>query len=83
MIEDALLDLIHRKDIVLDPFLGSGSTLIAADKTGRRCRGLEIDPLYVDVIIRRYEAATGKSAVLIETGKSFADLSVRRALEAR
>jgi hypothetical protein len=58
MLEDALLDLSNRGDIVIDPFLGSGSTLIAADKTGRVCRGVELDPLYVDVIVRRYEAVT-------------------------
>ena len=67
MLEDALLDLTNRSDIVIDPFL-SGSTLIAADKTGRVCRGVELDPLYVDVIVRRYEAATGNPAVLVETG---------------
>jgi hypothetical protein len=50
MLEDALLDLSNRRDIVVDPFLGSGSTLIAADKTGRVCRGVELDPLYVDVM---------------------------------
>ena len=59
MLEDALLDLTNRGDIVIDPFLGSGSTLIAAEATGRVCRGVELDPLYVDVIARRYEAATG------------------------
>ena len=48
MLEDALLDLTNRGDIALDPFLGSGSTLIAANKTGRVCRGIELDPLYVD-----------------------------------
>ena len=83
MLEDALLDLTNRGDIVLDPFLGSGSTLIAADKTGRVCRGVELDPLYVDVIIRRYEAATGEPAVLVETGETFADLAARRAGEAQ
>ena len=71
MLEDALLDLTNRGEIVLDPFLGSGSTLIAADRAGRVCRGVELDPLYVDVIIRRYEAATGKAAILIETGETF------------
>jgi DNA modification methylase len=81
MLEDALLDLTNRGDIVLDPFLGSGSTLIAADKAGRVCRGVELDPLYVDVIIRRYEAATGEMAVLVETGETFRDLAARRALE--
>jgi DNA modification methylase len=81
MLEDALLDLSNRGDIVLDPFLGSGSTLIAADRAGRVCRGVELDPLYVDVIIRRYEAATGEAAVLMETGETFHDLAARRALE--
>ena len=57
-LEDALRDLTSRGDIVVDPFLGSGSTLIAAEATGRVCRGVELDPLYVDVIIRRYQAAS-------------------------
>jgi DNA modification methylase len=82
MLEDALLDLSNRGDIVIDPFLGSGSTLIAADKTGRVCRGVELDPLYVDVIIRRYEAAAGNPAVLFETGETFAVLGARRSNEA-
>ena len=56
--------------------LGSGSTLIAADQTGRVCRGLEFDPLYVDVIVRRYEGASGQAAVLAETGR--ASVSCRR-----
>ena len=63
MLEDALLDLSNRGDVVVDPFLGSGSTLIAADKTGRVCRGVELDPLYVDVIVRRYDAAGGEGAI--------------------
>jgi DNA modification methylase len=78
MLEDALLDLTDRGDIVVDPFLGSGSTLLAADKTGRVCRGVELDPLYVDVILRRYEAATGEPAVLVETGETFEALAARR-----
>ena len=82
MLEDALLDLANRSDIVVDPFLGSGSTLIAADKTGRVCRGLEFDPLYVDVIVRRYEGASSQAAVLAETGESFHELSARREREA-
>ena len=82
MIEDALLDLTNRGDIVLDPFLGSGSTLIAAEKTGRICRGVELDSLYVDVIVRRFEAASGEAAVLVETGESFRELTARRAEDA-
>jgi len=78
MLMDALIDLTHRGDTVLDPFLGSGSLLIAAERTGRICRGVEPDPPYVDLIIRRYEAATDQAAVLIETGESYADLAVRR-----
>jgi len=74
LLEDALLDLTNRCDLVLDPFLGSGSTLIAAENTGRVCRGVEIDRLYVDVIVRRCEDASGDSAVLIETGESFREL---------
>jgi DNA modification methylase len=82
MLEDALLDLTNRGDIVIDPFLGSGSTLVAADNTDRVCRGVELDPLYVDVIMRRYEAATGNPAVLIETGETFDVLAARRSREA-
>ena len=82
MLEDALLDLTNRGEIVIDPFLGSGSSLIAADKTGRICRGVELDPLYVDVIVRRYEAATGNDAVLVETGETFEALAARREGEA-
>ena len=75
MLEDAILDLTNRGDIVLDPFLGSASTLIAAHTTGRVCRGVELDPLYVDVIRRRYESATGNEAVLVETGETFQALA--------
>lgn len=79
--EDALLDVSDRCEIVIDPFLGSGSTLIAAQATGRVCRGVELDPLYVDVIVRRYEAATGNHAVLVETGETLDLLAARRSSE--
>jgi DNA modification methylase len=79
MLADALLDLTRLGDIVLDPFLGSGSTLVAAENTGRVCLGVELDPLYVDVVVRRYETLTGKSAMLVETGEMFSELSIRRA----
>jgi DNA modification methylase len=81
MLEDALLDVTERGDIVLDPFLGSGSTLIACEKTGRRCRGLELDPLYVEVILRRYEAVAKRPAVLESTGETYAALAERRRKE--
>jgi DNA modification methylase len=77
-----LLDLSNRSHTVIDPFLGSGSTLIAADKTGRACRGVELDPLYVEVILRRYAAATGNPAILIDTGEIFEALALRRVTEA-
>jgi DNA modification methylase len=82
MLEDALLDLTNRGDIVIDPFLGSGSTLVAADATGRVCCGVELDPLYVDVIIRRHQAATRGLGVLVETGETFEAAAARRAAEA-
>jgi DNA modification methylase len=83
MLQDALIDLTNRGDIVLDPFLGSGSTLMAAENTGRICCGVELDPLYVDVIIRRYEKATRQTAILAETGEPFATVAARRADETR
>ena len=78
MLESALVDLTNRGEIVLDSLLGSGSTLIAAEKSGRVCRGVELDPRYVDVIIRRYEALTRTTAVLADTGEPFATLAARR-----
>ena len=63
MVADAILDSSRRGDIVLDPFLGSGTTLMAAERTGRACYGLEIDPLYVDLIVRRWQAHTGGVAL--------------------
>jgi DNA modification methylase len=59
LVADAILDVTRRGDLVLDLFLGSGTTLMAADRTGRRFRGLDIDPLYVDVAIERWAARTG------------------------
>lgn len=68
MLEDALIDLTNRGDVVLDPFLGSGSTLIAAERSGRICRGIEIDPRYVDLIVRNYEKMTGEKAFRVNVG---------------
>ena len=65
MVADAILDCSARDEIVLDAFLGSGTTLIAAERTGRRCYGLELDPTYVDTTIRRWEALTINRAVML------------------
>jgi DNA modification methylase len=74
LVADAILDASARGDIVLDPFLGSGTTVIAAARTGRRCYGLELDPLYVDTIVRRWQAFTGEQARHGMSGKSFDEL---------
>ena len=76
LVADALLDCSARGEIVLDSFLGSGSTLIAAERVGRICYGIEIDPLYVDVAIRRWQRHTGDHAIHAATRKSFDDLAV-------
>jgi DNA modification methylase len=75
MVADAILDCSARGDIVLDSFLGSGTTVIAAERTGRRCYGLELDPAYVDTIVRRWQTLTGGSARHAASGRSFDDLS--------
>jgi DNA modification methylase len=81
MIADALRDVTRRGEIVLDTFLGSGSTLIAAQETGRICCGVELDPLYIDVAIRRWQKITGREAVQRDTGESFNHIA-QRLLEA-
>jgi DNA modification methylase len=79
LVADAVKDCSHRGGIVLDPFCGSGTVLVAAQRTGRRARGLEIDPHYVDVAVRRWQAFTGKSAVLEATGETFEVVEEQRA----
>jgi DNA modification methylase len=81
MVADAMLDCSARGDMVLDPFLGSGTTLIAAERVGRRCCGIEIDPLYVDTIIRRWHAFTGDKATLGDTNKCFDDLAANAEMD--
>ena len=74
MVADAILDGSARGDVVLDAFLGSGTTVIAAERTGRRCYALELDPGYVDTAIRRWQSLTGDKARHAATGRSFDDL---------
>lgn len=76
MVADALMDCSDRGDIILDSFLGSGSTLIAADKVERICYGLELDPVYVDTSIVRWQKLTGKKAIHSESGKTFDELKI-------
>ena len=71
LLKDAILDVTKRGEIVLDSFLGSGSTLLAAEKVGRICYGIEIEPLYIDTTIRRWEELTGKNAIHISSGKTY------------
>jgi len=71
MIADAVRDASNRGDLVLDAFLGSGTTVIACEQTSRVCAGLELDPKYIDVIIRRWQAFTGRQAVHAESGLTF------------
>jgi DNA modification methylase len=75
MVADAMLDCSARGEIVLDGFLGSGTTMIAAERTGRRCYGLELDPAYVDTAVRRWQTLTGGSARHAVGGRSFDDLA--------
>jgi DNA modification methylase len=74
LVADAILDCTARKDIVLDPFLGSGTTLIAAQRTGRICYGMELAPHYVDTVVRRWQAFTGQNAVHQLTGRTFNEI---------
>lgn len=78
LIAEALRDCSRRGEVVLDGFGGSGSTLIAAQKTGRKARLIEYDPIYCDTIIRRWQAYTGKQAQLDTTSASFEDVADER-----
>lgn len=80
LVADAIRDCSNRGDIVLDVFGGSGSTLIAAETTGRKARLVELDPLYCDTIIRRWQDVTGAEATLVSTGKSLDELQIARAM---
>ena len=78
LVADAILDCSKRGGIVLDSFAGSGTTLIAAEKTGRRGFGIELDPYYVDTIIRRFAEAYDIGAVHTQTGQTFEQMSAKQ-----
>ncbi|EIG56961.1 MULTISPECIES: DNA methyltransferase [unclassified Bradyrhizobium] len=83
LVADAIRDCTNEHDIVLDPFGGAGTTLIAAERTRRRARLIEIDPAYVDVTIQRWQHLTGKTAVHAETGEPFGQRSTASLERAR
>lgn len=83
LIADAILDASNRGDIVLDPFGGSGTTIVAAEQTGRQARVIELDPRYVDVAIRRWQQLNNKEATLADSGVSFDDIARLRIAAAK
>jgi DNA modification methylase len=78
LVADAIMDCSKRNGIVLDSFCGSGTTIIAAEKTGRRAYAMELDPRYADVAVRRWQEFTGKTAIHGNTDLSFVDLEQER-----
>lgn len=79
LVADAMRDCSKRGDIVLDPFMGSGTTLLAAERVGRRAYGLELDPLYVDAAVRRWQSFTKRDATLKGSNQTFDDVAAARA----
>ena len=82
LVADAIMDVTRRGEIVLDAFLGSGTTLIACERTGRICRGVEIDPLYTDVALQRWSDLTGIEPILEATGETWSATRIQRKQEA-
>jgi DNA modification methylase len=78
LIADAMRDCSRRGEIILDPFMGSGTSILAAEKIGRRAYGLEIDPLYVDVAVKRWQDFTKRDAILKATGQTFDEVAAAR-----
>ena len=75
LVADAIRDCSHRGGLILDPFVGSGTTLMAAERTGREACVLELDPRYIDTIIQRWQAAGGEDAVHADSGETFAGIA--------
>jgi DNA modification methylase len=81
LVADLIRDCSRRNGIILDPFGGSGTTILAAERTGRVARAIELDPLYVDVAIRRWERITDISAKHAKTGLTFSETAAKRAID--
>ncbi len=82
LVERAIRNSSKSRDIVLDPFGGSGTTLIAAERAGRRARLVELDPKYVDVIVQRWQDQTGQTAKLEASGHDFAEMASKKRVAA-
>ena len=78
LVADAMRDCSRRGDVVLDPFIGSGTTIMAAERVGRRAYGIEIDPRYVDVAVRRWQAYARRDVVLHGSGQTFEEIAAAR-----
>lgn len=81
MVADAILDCTARGEIALDSFLVSGTTLMASERVGRICCGIEIGPAYVDVAIRRWQKYTGEAAIHALTGKRFDEIAAQKEVQ--
>jgi len=82
LVADAILDCSRPNDVVLDPFMGSGTTILAAERTRRRAFGIEIDPTYIDVAIRRWQERTNQAAVLHGDGRTFDTINAEQKFHA-
>ncbi len=78
LLMDAIMDCSKHGEVILDPFAGSGSTMLAAERTRRRARIIEIDPYYMDTAIRRWQRMTGQDAINSDTGETFDEVAGRR-----
>ncbi len=78
MIEDAILDCSNRGDYIYDPFLGSGTAMVASENQGRICCGVEIDPEYIDVTINRMQRIFNLPVIHAETGKTYDEIKIER-----
>jgi DNA modification methylase len=82
MVRDAILDVTKRGEIVLDPFLGGGATLMAAEQSGRVAYGMDIDPAYIDVALRRWRKETGEEPCRASDNHTLASLEIAQREEA-